>query len=86
MAGFRADDCCVQLREKMLAALHRREGAPSMHLVCMCLEHERLHHETLCYMLAQEHKQAWEAAHLVEGALVVQNGTIVDEAMARVRF
>ena len=31
-------------------------GGFGMHAVCMVLEHERLHQETLCYMLAQQRK------------------------------
>ena len=51
----------------------------------MCLEHEKMHQETLCYMLAQQQKQFWETAHLDStGNLVVQNGISCPEPLARV--
>jgi len=34
---------------------------PDMHAVVMCLEHERMHQETLCYMIAQQRKLDWIA-------------------------
>jgi hypothetical protein len=53
------------VRQQALAALRSgggvstggiSTGGVSMHAVCMVLEHERLHQETLCYMLAQQRK------------------------------
>jgi dimethylhistidine N-methyltransferase len=35
------------------------DTADEMHAVLMSLEHERMHQETLCYMLAQQRKQDW---------------------------
>jgi len=55
-----------------------------MHLVCMCLEHERMHQETLCYMLAQQQKHTWEAGHLRGDGSVLQNGAAFEELLARV--
>lgn len=61
-------------------------NAPDLWLVNMVLEHECMHQETLCYMLAQSQKQMWEDTHLTdEGDLKVQNGIGFEEPFARVR-
>lgn len=37
----------------------KEESRDAMHAVLMALEHERMHQETLCYMLAQQRKRDW---------------------------
>ena len=52
------------VRQQALAAVRSGDDSTGgvstsgvgMHAVCMVLEHERLHQETLCYMLAQQRK------------------------------
>ena len=44
------------------------ETSLDMHRLCMCLEHERMHQETLCYMLAQLRKDK-------DGAVCLKNST-----------
>lgn len=46
------------------------ETSLDMHQLCMCLEHERMHQETLCYMLAQLRKE--KASN---GALCMKNSS-----------
>ena len=67
----------------MLKSLASGEvSALTLHL---SLEHERLHQETLCYMLAQQQKQQWEAAHLRADGSLLENGAAFTETLARVR-
>lgn len=73
---------CLQLRSQMTAYL--RAGKAAMSSVCLSLEHERMHQETLCYMLAQQQKRLWEAAHLLPDGAVQANGASFEEEMARV--
>ena len=39
----------------------------SMHALIMCLEHERMHQETLCYMAAQQRKHEFEQGTTTNG-------------------
>ena len=73
----------MQQRKAILEALEK--GDCSAWAVHLALEHERLHQETLCYMLAQQQKQDWQAAHLREDGGVLENGAAFDESLARVR-
>jgi formylglycine-generating enzyme required for sulfatase activity len=57
------------------------------HAVLMALEHERMHQETLCYMLAQQRKHDWLANNSNEGSIAtttaaaqVENKINVDDA------
>ncbi|EFJ28475.1 hypothetical protein SELMODRAFT_441187 [Selaginella moellendorffii] len=55
-----------------------RDGNPDMRRLCLVLEHERMHQETMAYMLAQERKLQFEAPVLTsphELGLADGNGT-----------
>ncbi len=74
----------MQQRKAILEALEG--GTSSAWTIHIGLEHERLHQETLCYMLAQQEKQNWQAVHLKEDGGVLENGAAFAETLARVRF
>ena len=73
----------MQQREAVVKAL--RGGSCPALVIHMSLEHEKLHQETLCYMLAQQQKETWRSIHLQEDGAVLQNGVAFEESMARVR-
>lgn len=72
----------LQHREAIQAALSA--GKCSAMAINLGLEHERLHQETLCYMLAQQQKQRWQEAHLQDDGGVLENGVAFDESLAKV--
>jgi hypothetical protein len=51
---------CLQTRSKILVCVEEGRELP-MHELCMGLEHERMHQETLCYMLAQQRRLDYQA-------------------------
>lgn len=59
-----------------------------MHALCMSLEHERMHQETLCYMLAQQRKLDFMAATKQQGQAAGSDssmeGTSVGQPAAQV--
>lgn len=73
----------MQQREIITESLNN--GTFSAWMVWMVLEHERLHQETLCYMLAQQQKRDWQSAHLTSDGGVLENGVAFKESLARVR-
>lgn len=58
---------------------HSSEGTPaapvSMHALCMVVDHERQHQETLCYMLAQQRKADAAAAAAGRPAVLAPPGS-----------
>ncbi len=54
----------LQIRAKLMGCLDK-PGPGTMHAVCMSLEHERMHQETLCYMVAQQRKQDYRLQHIL---------------------
>ena len=74
--------CSVQVRQQLAAAL--AAGRCSMQGIYLALEHDRMHQETLCYMLAQQQKRAWQQAHLLDNGSVLENGLAFRESLARV--
>jgi dimethylhistidine N-methyltransferase len=50
-----------QVREQLLEGVS--EGRCSLRSTYLSLEHERMHQETLCYMMAQHQKRRWEASN-----------------------
>ena len=75
----------IHLQAREDVQKHVCQPTQDMWLINMCLEHEKMHQETLCYMLAQQQKQFWESSHLDStGNLIVQNGISCPEPLARV--
>ena len=71
----------VQAR-KLVQERVSRDGC-DLFLAAMALEHECMHQETLCYMLAQQQKQHWE--HLAEGGhLIVPDGVACRQPLTQV--
>jgi len=61
------------------AGSEEKESKDEMHAVIMALEHERMHQETLCYMLAQQRKHDWVSHKTTNGN---KHGTKTIEAAA----
>jgi formylglycine-generating enzyme required for sulfatase activity len=55
-------------------------GAAGMHALCMALEHERMHQETLCYMVAQQRRADFEAK--ANGASVIRQTAAAAQSTA----
>jgi len=59
--------------------LNLLDGKEDMKLVGLCLEHERMHQETLCYMLAQMRRACYsEASPMLPCGLYFNNGAYTD--------
>ena len=72
----------MQVRLQLTTAL--AAGQCTMQSIYLALEHDRMHQETLCYMLAQQQKRAWQQAHLLDDGAVLENGLAFRESLARV--
>ena len=72
----------LQVRQQLATALAARQCA--MQGIYLALEHDRMHQETLCYMMAQQQKRAWQQAHLLDNGTILENGLAFRESLARV--